>query len=233
MRCAQASRQGCNVVRQIKRSRPLQNVQELLAMVPQPVVAVVMCYPITDESDALAKTGVFGGRVKAQGLSTVLICFPSLRCSPSLAALQLPPHQHSYWCACACRGRGAGGQGGGGGPPGILHEGERGAAQHSGICRARWTRGGREWRHMVKCQGFVTWLHWFLLGSCLVCSPGCSPRASQPATWAPTTPAHGLYTLTRPPPPPTPTPHQHHHHQHHHHHHHYNHHHHLHQKTPS
>ncbi|KAG2442345.1 hypothetical protein HXX76_002431 [Chlamydomonas incerta] len=30
--------------------------EELLAMVPQPVVAVVMCYPITDESDALAKT---------------------------------------------------------------------------------------------------------------------------------------------------------------------------------
>ncbi|KXZ44273.1 hypothetical protein GPECTOR_70g504 [Gonium pectorale] len=29
--------------------------EELLAMVPQPVIAVVMCYPVTEASDALAK----------------------------------------------------------------------------------------------------------------------------------------------------------------------------------
>lgn len=33
------------------------STQELLAMVPQPVVAVIMCYPITAQSDAAAKQG--------------------------------------------------------------------------------------------------------------------------------------------------------------------------------
>ena len=36
-------------------------VQEMLAMVPQPVQAVLMCYPITDETEAAAKKGGQGG----------------------------------------------------------------------------------------------------------------------------------------------------------------------------
>jgi hypothetical protein len=35
-----------------------QMLQDLLAMVPQPVVAVILCYPITAESDAAQKAGV-------------------------------------------------------------------------------------------------------------------------------------------------------------------------------
>lgn len=33
-------------------------LQELLAMVPQPVLAVLMCYPITDDTEAAAEAGV-------------------------------------------------------------------------------------------------------------------------------------------------------------------------------
>jgi hypothetical protein len=32
-------------------------MQDLLAMVPKPVLAVIMCFPITKEVDALAKEG--------------------------------------------------------------------------------------------------------------------------------------------------------------------------------
>lgn len=32
--------------------------EEMLAMVPQPVQAVILCYPITDDTEAAAKQGV-------------------------------------------------------------------------------------------------------------------------------------------------------------------------------
>ena len=32
-------------------------MQDLLSMVPQPVLAVIMCYPITKQSEAAAKQG--------------------------------------------------------------------------------------------------------------------------------------------------------------------------------